>query len=152
LVVITGDQYETLVRLMRGSPDSSANQAARRVLVDGITQAEAVRETDLKRATVNHAVKRYADADELVRKAYAGRSQAFTSGQYDALVKLMRGNPDSPANRAARRVLVDGITQAEAVRETDLKRASVNHAVKRYADANVLVRRVYTGKKRTLLA
>ena len=31
---------------------------------------------------------------------------------YDALVKLMRGSPESAANRAARRVLVDGITQA----------------------------------------
>lgn len=69
---------------------------------------------------------------------------AISGDQFDALVKLMRGTLESPANRAARRVLVDGITQADAVRETGVTRATVSHAVKRYADANALMLRVYT--------
>ncbi|MCQ9390984.1 MULTISPECIES: transcriptional regulator KorA [Pseudomonas syringae group] len=69
----------------------------------------------------------------------------MTGDQYDALVKLMRGIPTSPANRAARRVLVDGITQADAMRETGVTRATVNQAVTRYADADTLMRGVYAG-------
>lgn len=55
--------------------------------------------------------------------------------QYDVLVKLMRGNPESAANRAARRVLVDGIAQADAMRETGATRSTVGDAVVRYRDA-----------------
>ncbi|WP_443694943.1 TrfB-related DNA-binding protein [Pseudomonas sp.] len=73
---------------------------------------------------------------------------AMTSEQYDALVKLMGGSPESRANRAARRVLLDGITQANAMRETGVTRATVNHAVKRYADANKLMRSVYIGPEK----
>lgn len=73
---------------------------------------------------------------------------AMTGDQYDALVKLMRGNPQSPANRAARRVLLDGITQADAMRETGVTRGTVNNAVKRYVDADALMREVYrSGEK-----
>lgn len=68
---------------------------------------------------------------------------AITSEQYDALVKLMRGDAESAGNRAARRVLVDGITQAEAMRETGATRSAVSNAVGRYTEADELVRRVY---------
>lgn len=54
---------------------------------------------------------------------------AMKGAVYDALVKLMRGSPQSAANRAARRVLVDGITQADAVRETGATRSTVSDAV-----------------------
>lgn len=37
----------------------------------------------------------------------------MTGDQYDALVKVMRGDAGSAGNRAARRVLVDGKPQAE---------------------------------------
>lgn len=47
---------------------------------------------------------------------------AMTAEQYDALVKLMRGSADSPGNLAARRVLVDGVSQAEAGREVGASR------------------------------
>lgn len=67
---MTGEQYDALVRLMRGSPESAANKAARRVLVDGIGQAEAVRETGATRSTVSDAVGRYQDADRLIRVVY----------------------------------------------------------------------------------
>ena len=55
--------------------------------------------------------------------------------RFDLLVKLMRGNPGSAANRAARRVLVDGIAQADAMRETGATRSSVGDAVTRYREA-----------------
>tara|TARA_R110002124_G_scaffold128157_4_gene288550 strand:+ start:4339 stop:4590 length:252 start_codon:yes stop_codon:yes gene_type:complete len=69
-MAMTGEQYDALVRLMRGSPESAANKAARLVLVDGLTQAEAVRETGATRSTVSDAVGRYQDADSLVRLVY----------------------------------------------------------------------------------
>lgn len=70
----------------------------------------------------------------------------MTGDQFDALVKLMRGTPESPANRAGRLVLVDGLTQADAMRESGVTRATVNHAVKRYSDADSLIRSVYSVK------
>ncbi|MDU4254565.1 TrfB-related DNA-binding protein [Pseudomonas sp.] len=73
---------------------------------------------------------------------------AMTGEQFDALVKLMRGDTESAGNRAARRVLVDSITQAEAMRETDVTRAAVSNAVRRYTEADELIRRVYGVKKK----
>ncbi len=67
----------------------------------------------------------------------------ITAVQFDALVKLMRGIPESPANRAARRVLVDGLTQAQAVRETGATRSTVSDAVGRYEAADTLIRAAY---------
>ena len=58
-------------------------------------------------------------------------------------MQLLSGNPESPANKAARRVLIEGITQAAAAREFDLKPPTVNKAVKRISDADSLIRRVY---------
>lgn len=72
---------------------------------------------------------------------------AMTGDQYDALVKLMRGDPASAGNRAARRVLVDGITQAEAMRETGSTRAAISNAVRRYTDAGRLMQDVFGVKK-----
>jgi hypothetical protein len=71
---------------------------------------------------------------------------AMTSEQYDTLVKLMRGDTESAGNRAARRVLVDGISQAEAMRETSASRAGVSNAVRRYKEADQLIRSVYGNK------
>lgn len=73
-MVMTGDQYDALVKLMRGTSESPANSAARRVLVDGITQADAMRETGASRSTVHLTVKRYTDAYELMRKVFAAGS------------------------------------------------------------------------------
>lgn len=72
----------------------------------------------------------------------------ITGEQYDALVKLMRGKSDSPACRAARRVLVDGVSQAEAVREAGISRGTVSKAVRSYAEANQLMRAVYGTEKK----
>ncbi|WP_427047298.1 TrfB-related DNA-binding protein [Halomonas casei] len=67
----------------------------------------------------------------------------MTVEQFDALVKLMRGDSESASNRAARRVLVDGVTQAEAFRETGATRSGVSNAVRRYSEADQLMRGVY---------
>lgn len=68
--------------------------------------------------------------------------------QFDVLVKLMRGNPETPANRAARLVLVDGWTRADAHRETKATRQTVFDAVKKYDDAFKLVNEAWAPKKR----
>ena len=65
-----GEQYDALVKLMRGDVDSAGNRAARRVLVDAVSQADAVRETGASRSTVSITVRRYSDADELMRRVY----------------------------------------------------------------------------------
>ncbi len=67
---MTEEQFDVLTSLMRGDPESAANQAARAVLVEGCTQAEAHHATGASRSTVNDAVKRYQTADERIRAAY----------------------------------------------------------------------------------
>lgn len=68
--------------------------------------------------------------------------------QFDALVKLMRGKPESPANKAARRVLVDRWTQAAAHHETQATRQTISDAVKKYTEAFELVSAAWAPKKR----
>lgn len=67
---MTGEQFDVLVKLMRGSPTSKANRAARRVLTEGILQVEAAQQFDLSAPSVSAAVKRYTLADKLIRGAY----------------------------------------------------------------------------------
>ena len=71
------------------------------------------------------------------------KKHSMTVEQFDALVKLMRGDLQSASNLAARRVLVDGVTQAEAFRETGATRSGVSNAVRRYSEADKLMRAVY---------
>lgn len=71
---MTNDQFDALVKLMRGKPDTPANMAARAVLVGRISQADAMRQFGVTRSTVGDAVRRYADAHELLQKVYAPRS------------------------------------------------------------------------------
>ena len=68
---------------------------------------------------------------------------SMTNDQYDALVKLMRGNAESPASRAARLVLVDGVSQADAMRETGASRTTVHLTVKRYTEAYELIQSAF---------
>lgn len=67
---MTESQFQLLTQLMRGRPDTPANQAARMVLIENSTQADAARATGATRQTVADAVKRFADADAAVRSAY----------------------------------------------------------------------------------
>ena len=59
---------------------------------------------------------------------------SITSTQYDML-KLMRGNTDSSANRVARLVLVNGISQPDAMREASVSRTTAHLKVRRYTEA-----------------
>lgn len=70
LKLMTGEQYDALVKLMRGTAESNANRAARLVLVDGLSQAEAMRKTGASRSTVHLTVKRYTEAYELIREVF----------------------------------------------------------------------------------
>jgi transposase-like protein len=69
-MTMTGEQFDAIAKLKRVKPDSGANRAARRVLVDGISQADAMRENGIKRATVSNAVRSYQEDDALIRSAY----------------------------------------------------------------------------------
>lgn len=60
----------------------------------------------------------------------------MTHDQFDVLTRLMRGDPQSAANRAARAVLVHGMRPADAMRTTGAKRSTVSDAVKRYGEAH----------------
>ena len=74
---MTAEQFDVLTLLLRGTPDSPANQAARSVLVDGVTQADAMRATGATRSTVGVAVKRYRSADEAIRLAYLSNKRSI---------------------------------------------------------------------------
>jgi hypothetical protein len=63
--------------------------------------------------------------------------------QFETIAILIRGTRDCPANRAARRVLVDGLSQADAMRECDIKRGTVNKAVRRFEKAYVSIREAF---------
>ena len=71
---MSGEQFDLLLRLMRGNAGSPSARAARRVLVDGVTQNFAVLESGLTRSSVSDAVARYQEADRLIRGAYGGDS------------------------------------------------------------------------------
>lgn len=68
----------------------------------------------------------------------------MTDAQFDVLVKLMRGNKASPANRAARRVLVESIAESIAGREVGAARQTVHTTVERYERAHQLVLAAYS--------
>lgn len=67
---MTAEQYDCLVKLMRGNPETAANQAARLVLVECLSQADAMRATGTSRTTVSISVKRYLEAFELASNAF----------------------------------------------------------------------------------
>lgn len=59
--------------------------------------------------------------------------------QFHTLVKLMRGNLETPSNIAASRVLVENVPIPQATRESGKKRASVHITVNRYKNNYDLV-------------
>ena len=70
---------------------------------------------------------------------------AIAPEQFDALARLTRAR--EPARSAAKRVLVDGVTQAEAAREYEMTPAALGNAVRRYREFDALVRQAYKVKK-----
>jgi transposase len=73
---------------------------------------------------------------------------AMTNDEFECVTRLKRGDLNSPANRAARLVLVDGLSQADAMRKTGATRSTVCDAVRRYLDADVDIRDAYRIKRR----
>lgn len=67
---MTGEQFDVLVKLMRGDPESAGCRAARRVLVNNFSQIDAGNETGASRAAVSNAVGRYVDAEKQIRNAW----------------------------------------------------------------------------------
>jgi hypothetical protein len=70
------EQFDVLITLMRGSPESAANIAARLVLVEGWSQADAHRKTGATRQTISDYAKKYNDAFKLVTEAWAPKKRA----------------------------------------------------------------------------
>lgn len=146
---ITSSEFDALVELLNGGRVSAANQAARLVLVYDVPQAEAARSTGVKRSTVSDAVKRCTQLDQTLRKAYRieeGKPRVFPpmhAEHFDFLVALLRGKPETAANKAARMVLVKGLSQAQAMAFTGATRSTVCDAVHRYNGADQMIRKAY---------
>ncbi len=68
--------------------------------------------------------------------------------QFDVIAKLIRAR--DPSKSAARRHLVDGITQADAAREFGLVPQSVYSTVKRFNIADELILEAYSVKQESV--
>ena len=66
---MTPSQFDALARLAGLDEASRSREAARLVLVEGLTQAEAARQTGITRVVSGRAVKRCLEALELARVA-----------------------------------------------------------------------------------
>lgn len=71
---MTPEQFDALARLTRAR--EPARTAARRVLVDGISQAEASREYGMTPSALGNSVRRYRVFDALILEAYKVRRQS----------------------------------------------------------------------------
>lgn len=65
---MTGEQFDTIARMIRAR--EPARSAARLVLVNGLTQAEAARTHKMEPNALNNAVRRYREFDRAIREAY----------------------------------------------------------------------------------
>lgn len=63
----------------------------------------------------------------------------MTNTQFDAIAKLIRGDATTASSLAARLVLVEGSSQADAMRATGASRNSTYNAVHRYQAAYELI-------------
>ena len=66
------EQFEVLSKLLRSR--GAANEAARLVLVEGLRPSEAAAESGASSANVADAVRRFRDANALIKSAY-GRAR-----------------------------------------------------------------------------
>ncbi len=70
----------------------------------------------------------------------------MTRKQFDVLVKLMRGQPRSAGCKAARLVLVDGLSAEDAELKTGASYSTVYIQVRRYAQAYLLVQGAFASQ------
>lgn len=134
------EQYDTVVKLMRGKADSPANMAAKKVLVHGAKTPDAILESGIGRDSVYKAIQRYSSAHEKIVKVFQGGGGI--GAQFDLIVDLNRGNADAPTTKAARAVIVDGMANSEIDR-TDITPQGLYEAVKRYRNSIDDITKVY---------
>lgn len=67
--------------------------------------------------------------------------------QFDVIATLISSR--EPAKSAARRVLVDDVAPADAAREFDLRPQSVSNTLRRFRDADELIQKAYSVKRKT---
>jgi transposase len=67
---MTLEQLTLLVKFLRGDMNGLAVKAAKLVLIDGLSQADAARQLGTRTNTVNNGVKRYSKANEEIKKVY----------------------------------------------------------------------------------
>lgn len=65
---LTARQYDTLCLLARVGSDSRTYAACKRVIVDGLTQAAAVRETGIAKGTMSLGIKKIQTAYTLAKE------------------------------------------------------------------------------------
>lgn len=65
---MTGEQFDTIARMIRANGPSRL--AARLVLVDGLTQADAAHAHKVEPNALNNSVRRYREFDRAIREAY----------------------------------------------------------------------------------
>lgn len=70
----------------------------------------------------------------------------MTNEQFELIVKLIRGTPDSPATKAARMVLVEGIKQKEASDLSGSSPSNVKDAVVRYKQIHEQILNTYSAQ------
>jgi len=146
---ITETEFDVLVDLLHAGKPRPATNAAKLVLVYGATPTDAMTSTGCTRSTVHDAVKRYRNLDQSIREAYQIKNEEprllppFGPKDFDFLVTLLHGKPDTPANKAARLVLLEGKTQAEAGRITGATRSTVCDAVGRYSKVDQKITTAY---------
>lgn len=143
------EQYDTVVKLMRGKADSPANIAAKKVLVQGVKTPDAIHESGIGRDSVYKAIQRYSGAHERIVKVFQGGvtgaeffDAVILGKKFDLIVDLNRGKADAPTTKAARAVIVDGMANSEIDR-ADITPQGLYEAVKRYRTALEDISRAY---------
>lgn len=67
----------------------------------------------------------------------------MTEDIFNYITTMTRGKPESASCRAAHAVLLEGVSQAEAVERFAISKVAVAKAVRRYRDAEAEGRRVF---------
>lgn len=69
------------------------------------------------------------------------KKKPMTAKQFELLARMLRSK--DPVTTAAKMVLLQGITNAEAARATDVKPQSVHRSVKRFVELHEEVSKLY---------
>jgi transposase len=134
-------QFSTVTRLIGGDPASAANQAAYLVLVEGYQQKMAVITTGATKQTVSDAVKRYRTAWNSIRQVYLPgcKTEKMTESQFSLVTHFLNGDPTSSANKSAKEVLIDGVSQVSMTKKYGVTKSTVCNAVSAYSKAHELI-------------